>query len=341
MERETNLFDLSTGDNLPIWDIIRYNVYRKLMYTSHNESKFKFKRKRKLEEVFLFLGSFLKFIFFFPFERADYLFFVASRSVFNDKYFFDKSANDFIGHIKSQVIIETELIRSVYNSYYSMVNIFSNFFFTGPVKKEEYDKIAEILFTYFHKDILSFEEYSSILKAHRKHFTYYKFIIKICNPKYIIISTGNPKALCQAAQHMNVETYLIQHCGIELDEIDFSYPDFINPGSFIFFPDYVLTYGKYWCQNINVPAKKIIPIGNNSVFNNKMRMSDNSILFVSSIIHGEALSKLAIDLAEKLKNEKIVFKLHPNEYHNSSFYQRLFSKYTNIEVVLVEKDITE
>lgn len=149
----------------------------------------------------------------------------------------------------------------------------------------------------------------------------------------MIICTGNPKASINAAKVLNIETYLVHYAGIELEDIDYSYPDEITPNSFILFPEYILTFRNYWCKNFNVPAKKIISIGNDYFFYKPEVDLDDSILIVSTVVHGIELCKLTLKAAKERPDLKFVYKLHSNEFHLVTEYTDYFKKYSNVSII--------
>ena len=135
-----------------------------------------------------------------------------------------------------------------------------------------------------------------------------------------------------------VTKYLLQHVLIEFDEIDYSYPPYISICYNILFPKYIFTMGDYWCENLNVPAKRIIPIGNDFFYSKPKKQCDNSVLVISTIMHGRELSLLTKQLANIRSDLKFVFKLHPNEFQLYNDYVNYFKENTNVSIITNKTD---
>ena len=108
----------------------------------------------------------------------------------------------------------------------------------------------------------------------------------------------------------------------------------------LLFSEYVLTFGNYWCKNFNVPAKKIISIGNDYFFCKPEVELDDSILIVSTVVHGIELSKLTIKAAKERPDLKFVYKLHPNEFQFKNEYFDYFKNNSNVYIISNEIDTT-
>ncbi|MBN9300159.1 MAG: hypothetical protein J0I41_24385, partial [Filimonas sp.] len=99
----------------------------------------------------------------------------------------------------------------------------------------------------------------------------------------------------------------------------------------------VLTLGDYWGKNINIPGI-ITPVGNDFFYRKPITENDNSILIISTIIHGGELRSLTRDLALLCPNLKIKYKLHPNEFHLVDEYLLFFVEIQNVKVICDEID---
>ncbi|WP_448375361.1 CDP-glycerol glycerophosphotransferase family protein, partial [Fervidobacterium sp.] len=117
---------------------------------------------------------------------------------------------------------------------------------------------------------------------------------------------------------------------------------FNNEGYKEYLPDYLLTYGDFWNEQVTTPSKKVT-IGNPHFWFNYDRFKatpgietkvekSKKILIVSQ----GTVTNINVELAKKLSNMvesdyKIVFRLHPGEVAFKERYQELFN-YNNIEV---------
>lgn len=342
MEWENNLFELGKEINLPLWDIIRYSVYVKYYYPEKDRVKLSEDLKHGCKDYFRIVIKLITFVFNIFRKNSETVIFTASRYVDKEGKYYDKSAMPIINALDGNcIVVEPILGKDVaYNYMYDFCDVLRRFSKTKSIPNEYYAKINTALIETFGESLISCDEINFLVKNFRSDYLFYKTIFSLINNKKLIICTGNPKASILAAKNLNIKTYLVQHAGIEIDEIDYSYPDGMTSKSFILFSDYVLTFGDYWCKNFNVPAKKIIPIGNDYFCNRPNVELDNSILVVSTIVHGGELSKLTLMAAKERPDLKFVYKLHPNEFHSKHEYIEYFKNNTNVNIISNEIDTT-
>jgi len=335
METENALFNLGKEIDIPLWDIIRYHVYIKYYYPEKDSKRINEYPKHTKSDYISIITHFFLFIYNILFKRCENLVFTYSRYVNDEGLYYDKSALPIIKALNGNYMV-IEAIREkrvVYKHIYDFRNIFRHFFPTKKIPYQYYEFINEVLISNFGENLISYKEINNIYNGFRSDYLFYKFVFYVKGTKKLIICTGNPKASIKAAKELNIDTYLVQHGGIELDEVDYSYPIEITQNSFILFSKYVLTLGDYWCHNINVPACKIISIGNDFFCNKPILESDNSILIISTIVHGDELSKLTKELAYLKPELKFIYKLHPNEFHFKNEYVEYFKKNKNVQII--------
>jgi hypothetical protein len=335
MESENNLFNLGEEINISIWDIVRYNVYRKLLYTEINSAKLETPHKPSLVSYIIIFKELIKYFFMLLFANKSIIVFTNSRFKNSEGKYFDKSASHIIKTLKVKYfVIETILgKKTTYAHHYDLSFIVKRLFKTKPLNSIYFDVINNAIINNFGFNPLSKKEFDNLIGNYKAQYHFYKFLFKIINPTKLIIATGNPKASVKVANERGIKSYLLQHATIEKHEIDYSYPCEIKCSDNILFPTTLLTFGEYWGKNMNIPTYEIITIGNDNLEGIPPHVIDNSILFVSTIIHGEELSKFALKVSHKWPDKKIVFKLHPNEYKNRQAYNELFKQYSNINVI--------
>lgn len=341
MEIKNNLFSIGYENNFPVWDIVRYDFFKSLNYSTDALERLNTKSSKKGIEYFYLIKKILKFILIFPFEKCDLIFFTSSRNSYKNK-FIDQAAYGLINATKKDYLIFDLLLKKnfAYKNHFDFSNILLKLLLPQKKYEIEYQTISSVISDNFGDNKITYEQFENVLNLYFVQYKFYSFIFKVKRPKKIFISTGNPKALIKAARNENIETFLIQHASIEIDEIDYSYPPQIEFNSKnILFADTILTLGFYWCKNVNAPIKSKFIIGNDFFCTNSNSNSDNSILFISTIVHGEELSKLALDFVNKYPGYKINFKLHPNEFHLKSKYEFKFNRVKNIRIITDEIDI--
>jgi len=340
MESENNLFDLGKEINLPIWDIIRYSVYVKYYYPEKDREKLSQSPKRNISDYFKLSFKVFPFIFGILINRKKNVVLTASRYLNDKGEFFDKSALPILKALDGKFLVfEPIFVKKMAYSYlYDFSNLFRKFYKTDSFPMEYWTKLDRVLSENLETNLITYDEINSIIQIFKSDHFFYKTLFKILKNKNLIICTGNPKACILAAKDLNINSYLVQHAGIEIDEIDYSYCAGITTESPVLFADYVLTFGDYWCKNLNVPTKKIIPIGNDFFSSRPNAELDDSILVVSTIVHGDELRKLTLTMAYERPDLKIIYKLHPNEFHLKAEYIEYFKTISNVNIITNEID---
>lgn len=342
MESENNLFDLGKEINLPLWDIIRYNVYLKYYYPEKDRIKLSKNVKHGFKDYFKIVIKLITFIVGVLRKKSEIVILTASRYTNEKGKYYDKSAMPLIKTLDGKCMVVEPILSAelAYDYIYDFSNVFRRFSKKSNISIEFYNLIKNALEIEFGECLISFSEINLIIRDFKSDYLFYKTFFSLVKNRKLIICTGNPKASILAAHDCNCETYLMQHAGIEIDEVDYSYPQGISENSFIIYPKYVLTFGEYWCRGINVPVKKIIPIGNDYFSNTPKIELDGSILVISTRVHGGELSKLTLTLAIERPDLKFVYKLHPNEFHLSDEYVEYFKGNTNVSIITNEVDTT-
>jgi len=187
-----------------------------------------------------------------------------------------------------------------------------------------------------------------IIRNHILNFKYdymkYLELFKKRQPKkiFVVVAYEN-KAVIAAAKTLGIETIELQHGTISDFHLGYSYPfKTRNSKEITYFPDKILTFGEYWINKDTCPIapKNIIPIGfayfeeKSKDFINK-KPKNRQILFISQGVIGKYLSKLAYDVALKLTDYTVVYKLHPGEYETWRNYTDLVkaSNLANFKIV--------
>jgi len=341
MESESSLFDLGRPEGLPIWDVVRYNVYLKYYYPEADRVRLEMKSRRSFIDFFLLIKQIFLFFIRIPFFNGQNIVFTSSRYISDEGLYFDKSAMSIINSLgHNYIIVEPNLKKKLaYSYFYDFSNFLRRFNRKKLLSMGDFERIEMALNSYLDTSQVTYSEINQILVNFKSDYIFFKRLFSFMKTKRIFIATGNPKAHLLAARELNIAVYLLQHASIEIDEIDYSYPMKVKPNSQILFPEYLLTLGNYWCKDFNVPAKEIIPIGNDFFYNKPNELGDNSILVISTIVHGEELKRLTKQIANLRHDLKFKFKLHPNEYHFKDEYLRFFETNCNVEIVTNEVDI--
>jgi hypothetical protein len=176
------------------------------------------------------------------------------------------------------------------------------------------------------------------LKYHKK---YFEKMMKKIQPKIIFFRTGYYGGFnayyIKWAKKMGIKTAEFQHGVVSKMHPAYNYgAGLINSEEYKkYIPDYFLTYGNYWNREIRIPGKAYT-IGNphfhESIKNYKnIKEETDTIMIVSQGIITKDFVNIAEFLANKFKNKKIIFKLHPGEVPFEERYKSLYN-YSNVEV---------
>ncbi|MGB4655060.1 MAG: hypothetical protein WBH98_06480 [Bacteroidales bacterium] len=345
MEEECDLFSIKTEDGLPLWDIIRMHVYLKYHFPEITQPDVM--EQNKLTKIWQHLLGLSKSIFYMLTKKSDNLILPTSRYRDSNGLYFDKAAMNVIEYFgKNCFIIEWHDNNKKYryqsaNNYVSILQKFRKK--RVELDKTSYNFIEETLKKYLNKCRVTYNEINDVLETFRSEYYSYSKLLKLKKFKRIFITqNGLQKGLIKAAINSKIKVYEFQHGSFEKDHLTYSYPKMINCNSNIIFPDYLLTYSDYWGSYFNVPAKKVIPIGND-YFNIKIegKSNDENILVISSMIHGHELAPLTIELAKIYPEKNFTFKLHSNEYRMVDLYRKQFSEFNNITLITNETSIPE
>ncbi len=216
----------------------------------------------------------------------------------------------------------------------------------------ESEKIANIqreLISNFDIELNLFQIIKTHILDFKYHYNKYDKLFKKRTPKHIFVVVAyENQAMIAAAKDNNIEVIELQHGTISNYHLGYNYPN-SNDKNLKYFPDKILSFGKYWKDVANYPIndENIIPIGfpyldeTIELYNNKNK-NKNQILFISQGAIGKYLSEFASKLAKILElsenennnnnnnnntnntnnanndysNFKIIYKLHPGEYSN-------------------------
>ncbi|MDD2674373.1 MAG: hypothetical protein PHF81_05785 [Flavobacterium sp.] len=345
MEEESPLFDLQTDQVPAIWDSFRMYIYLKYYFPETNSIPIE--KKNVSSELLLITKNLILSSYYFMSKKGTNFIFPCSRYQDSSGFYYDKASMNAIETLGGHGFIFE--LQSMQRSYrYKSVNnyifIFKKFFNTKKnLPQNIYSVIEKTLTDYFGECKVAYADLNEIYKNYIFDFKYYKFIFKFKKTKRVFINqNGLQKGLIAAAKSLNATVYEFQHGSFNRDHLGYSYPELINVKSNIIFPDHLITFSKYWGTKFNVPTKSLIPLGNDYFFNEPFEVtSDESILIISSIIHGMELCQLANEIAEIFPNRIVNFKLHSNEYTSEDDYRKFLSSYPNIKIIKNEIDIPQ
>lgn len=356
LEEKNNLISFELK-NVKIWQYLRLKIYKKIHRATelygidHTKKTGLFYLISKFPSLLYnstiknpLLGSYKKEILLFNSNRKAII-----NNSLKDIYTF--SISDNIDPKRIEIYEEPYLFKHVVKSKkkldFIIVNsLLKSFLFKTKFNKSEKDSIVEIqnlLNNSFDISINLVNLFARYITIFKTDYNFYLKLFKKRNPKVIFLtfSYESKKALLAAAKKLNIPTVELQHGTISKLHLGYDYhyaPELIS-----YFPDYFLSFGKFWAEDVNLPINdnNIIDYGY-PYFNTKLKnqkhlaKNKNQILFISQGTIGNTLSEIALDLALQKPQYRIIYKLHPGEFDRwKEEYPKLveFSKLENCKVL--------
>ncbi|MCQ1539628.1 hypothetical protein FTO68_11680 [Methanocalculus taiwanensis] len=143
--------------------------------------------------------------------------------------------------------------------------------------------------------------------------------------------------ITQRLRDNGIITIEIQHGFIGPNHYAYNYPTgHAKSIAKKYLPDYFLTYGKYWNEQIQTPSTAVT-VGNPSLnaardyYQSHISVQPKNILVVSQGYITHMMVKIAKYLSEIFPHYTVIFKLHPGELPFTERYEEL-KKYPNIQI---------
>jgi len=352
-----------SNENLLIWPFVRYQILSGISQKLNNYSApHASNEKLKIIEIILYIITTIKSN---PFKAQNFSIAIFATTLDNtfklDGRYFNRVHDYFALEYENSTLIIEESGRRKYRlprysknwasgdlvniiaSIRSRVNILNKLSIVDIDKFMQYieNKFADYFsYTEFNKIRKNLIYTKKIIKYYRE---YYKILLKKIKPKIIFINCasygGMKSMLIKLAKEMNIKVAEFQHGIIYRDHPAYNYSRAIFDSAEYakYLPDFLLTYGEYWNQNMTHPSPKIT-IGNphyNSMLDKYRQRKENilkndvlTILIVSQGIVTEKFVHIAKVLSESLDTNKynIIFRLHPGEVPFENRYRELYNK---------------
>lgn len=199
-----------------------------------------------------------------------------------------------------------------------------------PIEKKDFDQYVVLPIEKFYGITIEIKDKQNWLKAlnsileRRKYLiNYYSYMLRKIKPKVIVLTVGyspNRMILCEVAKKKKIPIVEILHGSIGKMTLPYN---FYCKRNFLWFPDYVFTFGMFDKVNVRYPidSSKVIPVGYPELERHcqkktKKRYKKKMVLFISQGL--VEIAQYAYHVAKSLDEEKyqIIFKLHPKEYGN-------------------------
>lgn len=327
------------------WQLIRMFLY----YDIARKTKVFGTAQQQTLSIFDKIKSFTPFIknslFSNPFKgnhQCDVLIFDHPRKTIFQGEYKDIYSYFLVDYLKGKVSFE--VMEAPYlNKHYSKKQDYVKYTDRIELGSYRYKKFNKISFNDSEKEIISkiqdeliktFDislDLFTIIQNHILNFKYdymkYKELFLKRKPKliFVVVAYEN-QAIVAAGKDLGIEVIELQHGTISNYHLGYSYPlktRSLNGESqdIAYFPNKILTFGDYWINEEVCPlnSRDIIPVGfpyfqhQSKGFIN-LKKDSKKILFISQGVIGKYLSKFAYEIANRLPDYEIIYKLHPGEY---------------------------
>jgi hypothetical protein len=343
--------------NLLIWPLVRWELLYKIQQLKDNltialakHPKLSVRNLKYIFETIIYAPHKLN-------KKFDIVFFVPARGRINNKNF--NIYSDYYSVLKNNTLVVDNSLRGIYNIPHNTDN-----FATGDYGRLKSFIISQINYNFFRnqdldiegfinfiksKDFLEERDYNYLKKklyefyfSYKNYKTYYSKFFKKIKPKIIFFNTGSygqyNAIKIETAKENNILTAEFQHGTISKNHLAYNYGNMIFKSDKYerYLPEYILTYGDYWNEQMKIPCKKVTigaPHFYESIKKYKnVKEKKKTILIVSQGEVTDKFVKIAKYLAENLPIYRIIFKLHPGEVPFEDRYE-ILNKYNNIQIV--------
>lgn len=180
----------------------------------------------------------------------------------------------------------------------------------------------------------------------------YTLLFKRIKPKLVFVEDGHylgeQLPIILAAKKLGIEVGEFQHGYVGLAHRSYNFSSKIQPLIKQYLPDYFLTYGKYWSDNIRIPGKKII-VGNPGLIDainsiSKPSIVTKSILFISGGTVYDKLIETIVNACEPLNKlgYNLFLRPHPLESKVAETrYKNVLNKGVKLDTQDLFKSISE
>jgi hypothetical protein len=336
-EDKYSLFDIEI-DGIPIWERLRFGVYREIKRKSGGGQAHS---SISLDTTDYLVGAKLWFrnLFFRnPYLEIDrdYLFVGHPRRKKQpDGYWWDIYCDPIHeeGSLDSVHFENPYLLRHKTPAKTKRLRYLEFITYTGTIqrklgfcrvkvsnkKKGLLEKIERGIKEEFGVEVSLIEKTQRLLRNRRNRLWLYENLIEKINPSLVVVVVSYGKhLLIEACSKKGVPVVEIQHGVIYPSHLGYAFP---NNREKKVFPDYLLTWGKFWGKSteLPIPSERVIPVGFPYLEKTKDKYKDikskEKILFISQGTIGADLSKFALKVSQHPDiDHQIVYKLHPGEY---------------------------
>ncbi len=343
-------------DDFLIWPLVRYRIFSQAM--SYEQYLSKRSTVKKCQLVKYVVNNFLNYPRFVR-NKKILIFGTGVTNIKINNIYFNR-IHDFYNLVFPD---DTVFLESSDNFEYKKPRAFKNTYYYDYMKimsvlrskfatrmDEETEKAIDDFIEFLNKnfaiefDYAFYETIKNSLIKVGKRLSYMKsYFLKLLDriqPKIVFLEDahyGGQSYMIKWAKEMGIVTAEFQHGIVSKEHLAYNYGEGVRNSEEYkkYVPDYFLTYGEYWSNQVRIPGKTYV-VGNPHFYESIKRYKnveekEDTILIVSDWTLTEDFVKIAEYLAKHFKNKKIIFKMHPGEMKNYELIKTL-EPFQNIDI---------
>lgn len=344
------------ADDFLIWPLVRYRIFSQAM--DYNQYLSKRSTVKKYRLVKYIVNNFLNYPGFVRNKKILIFGTGVTNIKINNNYFnrihdyYNLVFPDDTVFLESSDNFEYRKPRAFKNTYYydymKIMSVLKSKLVTHVDEKttKAIDNFIEFLNKNFAMgfDQTFYEMIKNSLIKEATRLSYMKsYFLKLLDriqPKIVFLEDahyGGQSYIIKWAKERGIVTAEFQHGTVSKSDPAYNYGEGVRNSKEYkkYVPDYFLTYGEYWNNQVRIPGKTYV-VGNPHFYESIRKYRDieeqkNTILIVSQWTMTEEFVKIAEYLAKKFKNMRIIFKMHPGEMKNYELIKPLES-FSNVEI---------
>jgi len=354
LETENDFFALKTHDGIRYWDIVRSEVYNRVLsrkgflHTSYLLRTEQVLAKRVTKAAYLLFRSIvndLKLVFSKR-RHFDYAFLFLSRfedGAGNPQDLVLKDIYDMVGDNSFCI----EFFRHRAFGFFKR-NTRGRYFIyklelmnlIGTKRKEHWNGLGDIINEEFGIEDSWDIFFDDKIAVYRNEYRFFYDIFKRIRPKYFFFQT-DPKSMIAAANDLGVTTIDVLHGYVNGLGTFYSYSELAPLKGLNTFPKILLTFSEYASSLINFPAEKIVS-GSNYFYveRDELARSRKGMMMVSGRFIHDHLLEVTGRLAVAHPDIIFYYKLHSNQAQDVEATRLFFSLQPNVKVIYTEKSVT-
>lgn len=348
-EQKYKLFELQDENGIFWWDIVRYHVYVNILTSvvRKNQELINVNDSRisKYTKFFKYILNDMLYLSKTIFKKTDYISFQYRRNTDKNGMYYDPILQEPCALLNGNICVIDGLSNRNSNDNSVYFNTFLSVF-----RKFYKLKNKKFLLGISHFDELISNEFSVQLELEHhislwvnnfySDVKYYNILLSFIKPKAVLmVASGAEKGLMYVCKNKNIKTIEFQHGQINSMHMYYSYPKNIDYSKYVITPDIFCSFGAYW-HKTNYPVQMMYEVGK-SGFSQKETNSKTNILVTTHTIYMDNLMPIIKNMADKVKDRKIIVKLHPDQKDQLEIIRSELHNYPNIDVISDKQTLLE